>query len=102
MFKSKEQKEKDFYERTGLTDLDPVTEKMIKRSVSEKRWNKFVWGTSLLSIPKLEDQVKMNTLIALSEQNFVLIKQNDEQIKLQREILKEMQYQTDMIIKYNK
>lgn len=119
-------KQRTLYNRFGMTDLDPVTENMLRKAVSNDRLDKFVFGMGLLSFPSVVDQAKLSGFQVLTEQNFVLVKQNDEQMKLQREsnelqrqqadlqrqqnellrennalqstILKEMRYNTDTII----
>lgn len=101
--------------RLGMVDLDPVTADILSKALSSDRVDSFIYGMGMLSIPSLVDQSKISGLKTIAEQNFVIIKQNDEQMKLQREsndlqrqqnelqsaVLRELKYNTDKMVEFH-
>lgn len=94
-------KQQKIFDRMGMTDLDPVTERMLGTAIWSDKFDKLHFGLTVFSMPSLVDQSKIFGLQLLSDLNFVIIKQNDESIKLQREQVALQREQNDLQRKNN-
>jgi hypothetical protein len=73
-----------FLNSKGLSDLSPGSYKQVENIMSDLAGNGLFKAGMALSFAKAEEQAKVTYLSALVEQNWILIKQQDD-------ILKELQ-----------
>lgn len=83
--KTKDEKEQEkinkFLKKHGLEKLSAYSKPQIEAIMSDLVGNNLMKAGLALSFSKAEDQAKITYLSALVEQNWLIIKQNDEIIK---------------------
>lgn len=78
---------KKYLSRRGIDNLETNIDNQVRNIIGDLAGNNLFKTGMALSFAKAEEQAKVTYLSALTEQNWILIKQNDEMMKQNKEII---------------
>lgn len=74
-------REEKYLNKRGLKNLDTNVNELVANIIGDMAGNGFFKASMIFSFAKAEEQAKVTYLSAITEQNWILIKQNDEILK---------------------
>lgn len=74
-------REEKYLNKRGLKNLDTNVNELVANIIGDMAGNGLFKASMIFSFAKAEEQAKVTYLSAITEQNWILIKQNDEILK---------------------